>query len=126
MIERLNELAPVFAIEVCAYAIMENHYHLVLRVDAKKAESWTEDEVINRWQQLFKLPLLVEKHFNGQTTADEDHVVGRIINEWRSRLMDLSWYMRLLNEHLARKANAEDNCKGRFWAVPARPCALGT
>ena len=38
-----------------------------------------------------------------------------IINQWRSRLSDLSWLMRNLNEHIARKANAEDNCKGRFW-----------
>ncbi|MGJ8694582.1 MAG: hypothetical protein ACSHW0_19160, partial [Thalassotalea sp.] len=38
-----------------------------------------------------------------------------IINEWRSRLSDLSWLMRNLNEYIARKANAEDNCKGRFW-----------
>ena len=115
VIERLNELAPVFAIDVCAYAIMANHYHLVLRVDAKKAEGWSEDEVIKRWQQLFKLPVLVEKYLNARTTTAEERVVHQIINEWRSRLMDLSWYMRLLNEHLARKANAEDNCTGRFW-----------
>jgi len=97
-----------------------------LRVDKKKAENLAEDEVINRWRQLFKLPVLVEKYINGQTTEAEDLVVRQIINEWRSRLMDLSWYMRLLNEHLARKANAEDNCTGRFWAVPAHPFALGT
>ncbi|WP_133511163.1 hypothetical protein [Candidatus Thiosymbion oneisti] len=34
---------------------------------------------------------------------------------YRARLHDLSWFMRTLNEHIARRANAEDGVKGRFW-----------
>jgi len=116
VVERLTELTSVFAIEVCAYAVMSNHYHLVLRVNKDTAEDWSEQDIIERWQQLFKLPLLVERYVTGKTTsAAENEVAQSIIQTWRSRLMDLSWYMRMLNEHLARKANAEDNCKGRFW-----------
>ena len=116
VVERLSELASAFAVEVCAYAVMSNHYHLVLRVNKEAAEGWTEQEIIERWRQLFKLPLLVERYAIDKTTSSAENEVARtIIQTWRNRLMDISWYMRMLNEHLARKANAEDNCKGRFW-----------
>ena len=116
VVERLTELASAFAVEVCAYAVMSNHYHLVLRVNKEAAENWTEDEVIERWQQLFKLPLLVKRYVSKKTTSiAEIEVAQEIIGVWRERLSNISWYMRMLNEHLARKANAEDNCKGLFW-----------
>jgi REP element-mobilizing transposase RayT len=115
-VDRLRELAGIFAIEVCAYALMSNHYHLVLRLDRDSAQCWSEDEVIRRWHKLFSLPLLVARYHTQQTVSPAElTVVQKIIAEWRERLMDLSWYMRCFNEHLARRANSEDGCKGRFW-----------
>jgi hypothetical protein len=58
----------------------------------------------------------LERLQKGQSSCQaEKDKAHDIINEWRSRLSDLSWLMRNLNEYIARKANAEDNCKGRFW-----------
>ena len=114
--ERLAELASVFAIDVCAYAIMSNHCHSVLSINAPQAISWSEQEVIQRWQRLFNLPILVQRYHSGActSTAEQDKA-KETLAIWRERLMDISWFMRCLNEHIARKANAEDQCTGRFW-----------
>ena len=45
---KVKELAAVFALDVAAYAIMSNHYHLVLRLAPERAASWTTQEVLRR------------------------------------------------------------------------------
>jgi hypothetical protein len=50
----------------------------------------------------------------GQMTEAELAKVEELGEAYRSRLHDLSWLMRTLNEHIARKANAEDGVTGRF------------
>jgi hypothetical protein len=45
VIERLRELVSMFAIDCCAFAVMSNHYHLVVYVDAARAQHWSDDEV---------------------------------------------------------------------------------
>jgi REP element-mobilizing transposase RayT len=115
-IDRLRELSGVFAIDICAYAIMSNHYHLVLRINSQKAGAWSEAQVIERWGKLFNIPLLVNRYLRGETTSRAEIDKARaVITDWRKRLSDISWFMRSLNEYLARKANEEDQCTGRFW-----------
>ena len=115
VIDRLAELNDIFAIDICAYAVMSNHYHVVLRVDKEKAECWQAIDIIDRWAKLFSIPLLVQRYQAGKTTFAENLEAESIIQTWQQRLMDISWFMRSLNEFLARKANQEDKCKGRFW-----------
>lgn len=115
---RIRELASVFAIDVAAYAVMSNHYHVVLRVDESRARAWSADEVLRRWTQLFTGPLLVRRYLGsaraqmGQAELDK---VGELADTYRQRLFDVSWYMRVLNESIARQANAEDGVRGHFW-----------
>lgn len=56
IVERLAQLSEVFTIDVCAYAVMSNHHHLVLRIDAAAARALSEDAVAERWGKLFELP----------------------------------------------------------------------
>ncbi|HSN71871.1 MAG TPA: hypothetical protein VLT59_10180 [Steroidobacteraceae bacterium] len=115
VLERLRALSAAFAIDICAYAVMSNHYHLVLHVDAERARQWTQEEVVRRWTRLFKRPTLIEQWQQPECHAAVRAEAEEIIAEWRQHLFDISWYMRCLNEHLARRANAEDACTGRFW-----------
>ena len=61
VVDRLAALAEVFAIDLCAYAVMSNHYHLVLRINQQKALDLTDQEVAERWMQLFSGPLIVKR-----------------------------------------------------------------
>ncbi|MBM7455904.1 REP element-mobilizing transposase RayT [Oceanisphaera litoralis] len=125
VLARLRQLQKVFTIDLCAYAVMANHYHLVVHVDTAAAEALTENEVVARWHRLFRLPVLVERYMAGTADTEAEQLAAQgIIAGWRRRLSDLSWYMRCLNEHIARKANEEDNCKGRFWEGRFRSQAI--
>lgn len=115
VLQRLAHLSSTFAIDVCAYAVMANHYHLVLHVDRGRACEWTQEEVIQRWSRLFRVPQAVRQWQQEAVHGADSEAVEALIEQWRGRLHDISWFMRAMNEYLARRANAEDECKGRFW-----------
>lgn len=104
---------------------MSNHFHLVLYIDVDQAGAWTFDEVIDHWLALYKGPELAHKYKIGEPLrAFEQEALSDLVILWRARLSDLSWYMRCLNETIARMANEEDKCTGRFWEGRFRSQAL--
>jgi REP element-mobilizing transposase RayT len=115
--DKLLFLSSIFAIDICAFAILSNHTHTVLHIDKDTAINWSTDEVIERWHQLTKGNAISQRYIHAPSAmcnAERD-VVYKCAEQWRERLMDISWFMRLLNESIARMANKEDNCTGRFW-----------
>ena len=117
--QRLLFLGTVFAIDICAYAVMSNHTHLVLHVNKAQALGWTTIEIIRRWHRLHKGTVLTRRYINtherSHMSTCELNAVEEIASVYRQRLYDISWFMRLLNEFIARRANKEDDCTGRFW-----------
>ena len=108
IVNRIRELGEIFAVAVYAYAVMSNHLHVVLSVEPELARAWTDDEVADRWGRLFPL-----SDPEGQDARRERLVA--MAGMYRKRLCDLSWFMKCLDEYVARRANAEDGVKGRFW-----------
>jgi REP element-mobilizing transposase RayT len=114
--DRVRLLSSIFSIEIAAYAIMSNHYHLVVRIDLKEPDTWSDEEVFKRWTALFRGPILVQRYLAGESLAAvELDTVRDTANVYRARLGSLSWFMKCLNEAIARRANAEDGCTGHFW-----------
>lgn len=111
IVDRLALLSHAFAIDVYAYAIMSNHWHVVLLVEPERVQQWSDDEVIERWRSIYRWrhpdqdpPLPTPEHVGATTLA-----------VWRQRLASVSWMMKSLHEPLAVIANAEDHCNGHFW-----------
>ncbi len=114
--DRIFRLADSFAVSVYAYAVMSNHTHVVLRSDPQTPWQWSDWEVAERWLAVFPGsisdrddPACVER----ATLA----LLGNTerLEVIRQRLGSISWFMRALNEPIARMANREDGCTGRFW-----------
>ncbi|EGT3625094.1 transposase [Morganella morganii] len=116
IVDKIKALSAIFCIDICAYAVMSNHYHLVLKIDVEKAKSLTPKDIINRWSQITKGHAIATKYMNGDALIDgEVMLLDGLLAEWHERLSSISWFMRCLNEEIARKANREDECKGAFW-----------
>ncbi len=114
--EELVKQAQVFAIDIAAYAIMSNHYHVVLHINAKQANDWTDEEVIDRWHMLYHGNLFSQRYRRGDTLSKAEQArLSEYVELWRERLHSISWFMRRINETIARQANIEDQCTGRFW-----------
>jgi REP element-mobilizing transposase RayT len=115
--QRLEQLAAIFAIEICGYAVMSNHLHLILRIRPDLAQGWSDEELALRWLRLFP----PRDSRTGQLVEPAQCDLNRILSnpariaEIRQRLANLSWFMRSLSEPIARQANREDRCTGRFW-----------
>ena len=119
--DRIRVLASLFSVQLCAYAVMSNHYHLVVKLNPAEAETWSDADVLQRWTALFKGPLLVQRYLAGEALAGaEKDAVSATIAVYRKRLGCLSWFMKCLNEPIARQANAEDGCTGHFWEARFR------
>jgi hypothetical protein len=125
--ERLRFLAGQFGIDVLGYAILSNHFHLVLRNRPDVVATWSDTEVARRWLALCPVRKAACKSRVGgpggasepgaPTEADLDTIrrVPERLAEVRRRLSDISWLMRFIAEPIARRANREDCVSGRFW-----------
>jgi len=111
--DRLIELSDIFAIDIYSYAVMSNHYHIVLEVRPHEVDRWSDQQIAEKWLSL--TPRKKDNDIAVQarlTMMLSDPVRLGVLRE---RLGSLSVFMQYLNQPLSCMANKEDGCKGRFW-----------
>ena len=117
MRNRLEFLAGIFAVDVIGFSVMSNHLHVILRSRPDVVNEWSDEEVAGRWWNLF--PQRRNKDGSPAEPAETDlnrlMADTKTLTELRARLSSISWFMRCTSEVIARMANAEDECTGRFW-----------
>ena len=113
VLARLKYLCEVFSIEVVGYALMSTHSHTMLRTRPDIQRAWGRREVARRWLKLFPKKDLTEAE--KEERIESMALDKKLIAKLRARLGSVSWFMKSLNELIARMANQEDKCKGRFW-----------
>ena len=115
IIDRLELLCSVFAVELCSYGVMSSHYHIVVRLSPESSKAWTADEVMARWGKLYGIATPIAIGLAEDALPAQRALAAEMIEIRRQRLTNLSWFMKCLNEHIARRANLEDRCTGAFW-----------
>ncbi|MDE2406609.1 MAG: hypothetical protein KGL91_01960 [Xanthomonadaceae bacterium] len=111
--QRLLRLAECFAVAIHAYAVMSNHLHVVVQFDPAWLAGLSDTEVADRWVRLY--PPRDDSDAARVSKCRQLLQQPERLAVLRARLSDLSWFMKCLAEPIARSANAEDGCKGRFW-----------
>ena len=115
--ERLQELTAIFAIDACVWAILSNHYHLIIRNRPDLATQWTDEEVVRRWWRLCPERKDEQRRPAEPTELEIQSLLSdpAQVAEYRKRLRSVSWFMKSLNEWFSRCTNAEEGLQGHFF-----------
>ncbi len=112
----LRHFAAYFGIDLLCYSILSNHSHLILRTRPDVVATWSDTEVARRWLMICPL-----QKINGEPAEPTEAELNSIRNcpiklaEIRKRHSSVSWWIRLLNQRVAQRANRADEAQGRFW-----------
>lgn len=109
-------LAKYFSVEIDAYAVLANHFHLVIYFDPTACQQWSDDDVAFRWVEAFP-PLEKGEVVEALKPLRREQIVANkhLLADRRKKLGCLSTFMKHLKQPISRRANREDGCQGHFF-----------
>lgn len=128
MVDLLKRLSSAYAVKVYGYAMMSNHFHLVIRWTPKQAGEWSDQEVMRRWEIAHPIrnnhnDLAVDQAYIESTRAQ------RLSNpEWiakaREKLSSVSFFMKDFKMAVSMHINKKTERKGTLWEGRYKLAAL--
>ncbi|PCJ51310.1 MAG: hypothetical protein COA79_26605 [Planctomycetota bacterium] len=115
--DALEKFADIFCIDIGGYAIMSNHYHLVLRNRPDLREKLSDNDLAFRWLSLHPTAESKREKRSKPTKLEISIFLESPENlkKCKENLSCISTFMKRLNQPIARRANKEENITGRFW-----------
>lgn len=117
VVERLRLLTKYFAIDILAYAVLSNHFHLVVRNRPDLVDRLSDREVARRWLMICPAKRNPDSTPIEPTESELKMVLNdrNKLKELRGRLSNPSWLMGRACQYIARRCNDEDQQSGRFF-----------
>jgi len=113
----LQQFSKQFGVDLLGFSILSNHMHLILRTRPDVVATWSDEEVARRWMMLCPHRKNADGSPCQPTEPEIKSIAGCPVKtkEIRERLSSISWWMRLLCQRIAMRANREEKEAGRFW-----------
>ena len=113
---RIVHLALAFPVELWAFCIMSNHFHLALLFHPTLHLTWSDEEVVRRWLHAFP-PKAPPESFQTELDLAAELLLQdpERLAHCRHRLGSLSTYMQHIKQPFAFQCNREDGVKGHFF-----------
>ena len=115
--ELLVAYAGFSGIDVVAWCLMDNHFHLLLRVPGKEREdpaALPEAEILRRLALIYRGQRLRQIHTILEACPDEA-ARREWLSQFTRRMGSLSFFMKALKQHFTQWYNAVNDCKGPLW-----------
>jgi hypothetical protein len=79
---RIRHLADIFAVDVYGYAVMSNHLHVLLAIEPTAANTWSDQEIAERWVRLFPAREPEQNAEKARALSEDKNAIGIRRKRW--------------------------------------------
>ena len=115
--KQLHQLSAFCGVELLTYAIMSNHFHVLVRVPAQKAIS--DAELLRRYKILYPKPTkyaTAQLEVLEKTLAENGLAAEQLRKQWQARMGDVSEFMKAVKQRFSVWYNRSHGRYGTLWA----------
>ena len=116
VVNMLHRAAEFSGVDVLSYVVMDNHFHLCIRVPEKGMVS--EDEVLRRVGVLYGEDRIADlrKELEELRGSGDCGTADSVIDRYRARMGDLSEFMKTFKQRVTQWFNSNHRHEGALWS----------